>query len=53
VCRRGVYTRWVGLQVIAEKMEIYSCIHVQKKSLSTGYFPKDGPISSACTVELI
>jgi hypothetical protein len=37
VCRR-----WVGLQVIAEEMKIYSYIHVGKKFISTRCFLKAG-----------
>jgi len=32
----GVCTRWVGLHVIAEKMKIYSHLHVAKNS-----YPQD------------
>jgi len=42
----------VGLGVIVEKIKIHSYIHVGK-SISTGCFPKAGPISRGCTVEFI
>jgi hypothetical protein len=33
-----VSTRWVGVQVIAEKTKIYSYTHAAKYPCSTGYF---------------
>jgi hypothetical protein len=51
--RWEIFTRCVGLQVIAEKMNIYSYIHVGKKSISTRCFLNTGLIPSVCTVEFI
>jgi len=42
-----VCTRWICLQVIAEKMKIYSYIYVGNKSISTRCFLKAGPIPIA------
>jgi len=41
------------LQVIAEKIKIYSYIPVGEKSLCTGFSVNAGLIPSACTVEFI
>jgi hypothetical protein len=46
-------TRWVCLQVIAEKMKIDSYIHIGIKSISTDCFLRAGLISSACIIEFI
>jgi hypothetical protein len=48
-----VCIRCVGLHVIAEKMKVYSYIHVGKKSVSTRYFLNTGQIPSVFIVEFM